>query len=29
MQQRKNFTLFGDYLADSYKSYNWVYYLIL
>ena len=22
MQQRKNFTLFGDYLADSYKSYN-------
>ena len=22
LQQRKNFTLFGDYLADSYKSYN-------
>ncbi len=22
IQQRKNFTLFGDYLADSYKSYN-------
>jgi len=22
MQQRKNFTLFGDYLADSYKSNN-------
>ena len=22
MQQRKNFTLFGNYLADSYKSYN-------
>ena len=29
MQQRKNLTLFGDYLADSYKSYNLVYYLIL
>jgi hypothetical protein len=22
LQQRKNFTLFGDYLTDSYKSYN-------
>jgi hypothetical protein len=22
MQQRQTFTLFGDYLADSYKSYN-------
>ena len=22
LAQRKNFTLFGDYLADSYKSYN-------
>ena len=22
LSQRKNFTLFGDYLADSYKSYN-------
>jgi hypothetical protein len=22
MQQRKNFTLFGDYMADSYKSVN-------
>ena len=22
MQQRKNFTLFGDYMADSYKSLN-------
>jgi hypothetical protein len=22
MQQRKNFTLYGDYLADSYKSHN-------
>ena len=22
LNQRKNFTLFGDYLADSYKSYN-------
>ena len=25
LSQRKNFTLFGDYLADSYKSYKYVY----